>query len=123
MTIGGLVGGGICLWLITFGSSEWTIFPLLIITGILMLSVRSIVLAMALEKIGNRESTVLGLISAVGEGMAALGAVLAGVLGEIDLGLVLILAGGLAVVAGLAICPLTQNSSALSYKTMGSASG
>ena len=123
MTIGGLVGGGICLWLITFGSSEWTIFPLLIITGILMLSVRSIVLAMALEKIGNRESTVLGLISAVGEGMAALGAVLAGVLGEIDLGLVLILAGGLSVVAGLAICPLTQNSSALSCKSMGSASG
>ena len=88
-----------------------------------MLSVRSIVLAMALEKIGNRESTVLGLISAVGEGVAALGAVLAGVLGEIDLGLVLILAGGLSVVAGLAICPLTQNSSGRSSKSMGFASG
>ena len=75
-----------------------------------MLSVRSIILAMALEKIGNRESTVLGLISAVGEGIAALGAVLAGVLGEINLGSVLILAGGLSVVGGLAICSLNRNS-------------
>ena len=63
-------------------------------------------MAMALERIGHRESTVLGLISAVGEGVAALGAVLAGLVGDIDLAYALILAAILSVLAGLAVVPV-----------------
>ena len=63
-------------------------------------------MATALERIGHRESTVLGLISAVGEGVAALGAVLAGLVGDIDLAYALILAAILSVLAGLAVVPV-----------------
>jgi hypothetical protein len=88
--------------------NQVTIFPLLIITGLLMLTVRSVIIAMALETIGHRESTVLGLISSVGEGFAALGAVLGGVFGGIGLGYAIILAAVLSIIAGLAILPLNQ---------------
>ena len=109
MAIGGLTGGGVCAWFITFVSNDLTIFPLLIITGILMLAVRSIIIAMALERIGHRESTVLGLISSVGEGFAALGAVLAGITAGIDLKFALILAAILSLLAGFTIFPLNRN--------------
>ena len=75
-----------------------------------MLTIRSVIVAMALEKIGHRESTVLGLISSVGEGFAALGAVLAGILGDMALEFPLILAAILSVIAGLVIWPLNRNS-------------
>jgi hypothetical protein len=74
-----------------------------------MLSVHSVIMAMALEKIGHRESTVLGLISSIGEGFAALGAIFAGILGNMALAYSLILAGILSIVAGLALWPLNQN--------------
>jgi len=109
ISIWGLIGGGICAWLITLTTSNLTIFPLLIITGVLMLSVHSVIMAMALEKIGHRESTVLGLISSIGEGFAALGAIFAGILGNMALAYSLILAGILSIVAGLALWPLNQN--------------
>jgi MFS family permease len=110
ISIWGLIGGGICAWLITLTTSNITIFPLLIITGMLMLSVRSVIIAMALEKIGHRESTVLGLISSIGEGFAALGAVFAGILGDMALAYSLILAAILSIIAGLTLLPLNQNS-------------
>lgn len=110
MSFGGLIGGGICALLLSLVSSYLAIFPLLIITGILMLAVRSLIIAMALEMIGHRESTVLGLISSVGEGIAALGAVLAGIIGGLDLGLALIFAAILSVLAGFTIWPLNRNS-------------
>ena len=109
MAMGGLTGGGVCAWFITFVSNDLTIFPLLIITGILMLAVRSIIIAMALEKIGHRESTVLGLISSVGEGFAAFGAVLAGITAGMDLKFALILAAILSLLAGFTIFPLNRN--------------
>ena len=108
LAIGGLIGGGICVWLITFVSSGVAIFPLLIITGILMLAVRPVIIAMALEKVGHRESTVLGLISSVGEGFAALGAVMAGMMGDIDLAFALISAAILSGIAGLTMSPVNS---------------
>ena len=63
MTIWGLIGGGICAGALTLLPSYITIFPVLIISGLLMLSIRPVHMAMALEKIGHRESTPLGLIS------------------------------------------------------------
>ena len=74
-----------------------------------MLAVRSVIIAIALEKIGHRESTVLGLILSLGEGVAALGAVLAGITGDMDLGFALILAAIFSVLAGLTLWPLNQS--------------
>ena len=110
MATWGLIGGGICAWFITFVPSDVTIFPLLIVAGLLMLAIRSVIVAMALERVGHRESTVLGLISSVGEGFAALGAILAGILGDMALELPLILAAVLSIIAGLVIWPLNRNS-------------
>lgn len=108
IAISGLMGGGVSAWLITVVPSDIAIYPLLIVTGLLMLTVRSVIFAMALEKIGHRESTVLGLISSIGEGFAALGAILAGILGDMDLAFALILAAILSILSGLAIWPLKQ---------------
>jgi len=108
LALWGLIGGGIFAWLITLVPSNIIIFPLLIIAGLLMLAVRPIIIAMALEKIGHRESTVLGLISSVGEGFAALGAILAGVFGSITLASALVLAAILSIFAGLGILPIKR---------------
>ena len=108
VVVWGLIGGGIVAWLITIVPSNITMFPLLIITGLLMLTVRPVVIAMALDKIGHRESTVLGLISSLGEGFGAVGAVLAGMLGGMSLPFALVLAAGLSVFAGLAMLPLNR---------------
>ena len=110
MTIWGLVGGGICAWVLTLLSSYITIFPVLILAGLLMLSIRPVIMAMALEKIGHRESTTLGLISSLGEGFAALGAILAGILGDIDLSFAIILAAGFSILAGLVVVPVNRSS-------------
>jgi MFS family permease len=105
----GLIAGGFCTGLIIFASSNISILPLLIIAGLLMLSNRSVIIAMALEKIGHRESTVLGVISSFAEGFAALGAVLAGILGGIDLQYAIIFAAILSISAGLVIYPVNRN--------------
>ena len=109
LTIVGLIGGGVFAWSITLVLSDTFIFVLLVITGVLMLGIRSVIMAMALEKVGHRESTVLGLISSVGEGVAAVGAVLAGALGDINLAYALMLAAILSVVAGLVVLPVRSN--------------
>ena len=83
----------------------------MIITGLLMLSNRSAIIAMALERIGYRESTVLGIISALGEGFAALGAILAGILASTDLESAIILAAILSISAGLVVLPVRKNQS------------
>lgn len=110
MTIWGLIGGGICAGALTLLPSYITIFPVLIISGLLMLSIRPVLMAMALEKIGHRESTALGLISSLGEGFAALGALLAGIVGGMDLSFSLILAALLSILAGIAIVPVNAKS-------------
>ena len=111
IAIGGLVEGGICAYLVIFAYGNLVIFPLLIITGLLMLSNRSAIIAMALERIGYRESTVLGIISALGEGFAALGAILAGILASTDLESAIILAAILSISAGLVVLPVRKNQS------------
>ena len=108
LALWGLIGGGIFAWLITFVPNNLIIFPLLIIAGLLMLAVRPVIIAMALEKIGHRESTALGLISSVGEGFAALGAILAGLFGGIALSYALVLAAILSIFAGLGILPIKR---------------
>lgn len=109
LAIGGLIGGGVCVWVITFVSSNAAILPLLIVAGILMLAVRSVIIAMVLEKVRHRESTVLGLISSVGEGFAALGAVMAGIMGGMDLAFALISAAVFSGIAGFVLLPVNAN--------------
>ena len=95
----GLLGGGLTVYFITLVSSTFAIFSLLILTGFLMLAVRPVVTAIMLEKVGRREVTVLGLISSVGEGVAALGALLAGIVAQVDLAYALMLSAILSIIA------------------------
>jgi FSR family fosmidomycin resistance protein-like MFS transporter len=102
----GLIGGGISAALIIIPSGTVGLFVLLALTGLLMLTVRPVIIAMALEKTGGREATVLGLILSIGEGAAALGAALAGILADVNLAYAIMLSAGLSVLAGLV--PLCQ---------------
>ena len=62
---------------------------------------RPVVLAAAVEFSGQSESTTLGIVFAVLDGVGALGALLAGLVGEINLSLSYALAGGLSLLAAL----------------------
>jgi MFS family permease len=98
----GLFGGGICAWLVTIAPGNVGLFAALMVTGMLMLSVRVVVMAMALELVGGREATVIGFLFTLGEAPAALSTALAGLVGEVDLSLSLVLAAGLSLASGTA---------------------
>lgn len=102
IALAGFFGGGASAWLVTVAPGTVGVFAALAATGFLLLTIRPVVMATALEVVGRREATVLGFLSAIGEGIAALGAALAGLVGEADLGLALVFAGGLSTAAGLA---------------------
>lgn len=98
----GIFGGGVCAWLVTIAPGTVALFAALMATGMLMLSVRIVLMAMALELVGGRETTVIGFLFTLGEAPAALATALAGLVGEIDLSLALILAAGLSLASGAA---------------------
>ncbi len=76
----------------------------LIVTVGALYSIRSAVLAAAVEFAGGREGTTLGLTFALLDGVGALGAVLAGWVGNVDLHYAFVLAAGMAAsAAGLAL--------------------
>ena len=91
------------MYFITLVSSMFAILSLLILTGFLMLTVRPVVTAIMLEKVGRREVTVIGLISSVGEGVSALGALLAGIVAQVDLAYALMLSAILSIIAALVL--------------------
>jgi len=62
---------------------------------------RPVYLAAAVEMAGKRESTSLGLIYAVMDGIGATGGLLAGLAGTNDLRLALVFSAGAATVSGL----------------------
>jgi FSR family fosmidomycin resistance protein-like MFS transporter len=68
--------------------------------------IRSAVLAAAVEFAGQREATTLGLAFVVLDGVGALGAVLAGAVGSLDLHYAFLLAAGLAAGAAGAAVPV-----------------
>ncbi len=70
----------------------------------ILVGVRAVVLAMAVDFASRREGTTLGVVFAVMDGVGALGAVLAGTVGETDLANAFLLAGCLSLVTvGLAL--------------------
>ncbi|MEE2700683.1 MAG: MFS transporter [Chloroflexota bacterium] len=109
ITLVGLLGGGISAWLITVAPGTAGIFALLFLTGFLMLTVRPVLMAMALETIGRREATVLGFISTIGEVVSAPAAAVAGMVADIDLTYPFILSAGLSGVAGFLVVVRTNS--------------
>ena len=103
ITLVGLLGGGISAWLITVAPGTAGIFALLFLTGFLMLTVRPVLMAMALETIGRREATVLGFISTIGEVVSAPAAAVAGMVADINLTYPFILSAGLSGLAGFLV--------------------
>ena len=65
------------------------------------MAIRSALLAAAIEHAGSREGTTLGIAFALMDGVGAMGAVLAGVVGNIDLAYVYLLAAGLSITAAV----------------------
>jgi MFS family permease len=97
----GLFGGGVCTWLVTVAPGAPGVFFFLMATGALSLSVRVVLMAMALEIVGSREATVLGFISAIGEGLGAIGAAVAGIAAERSLATALVFSAALSLASGL----------------------
>ena len=100
----GLLGGGVTALFIAIGTGTPTLFVLLALTGFFLLSVRPVIVAMALETIGKRESTVLGLIATIGEVGAATGAIVAGLVATVNVANALLLSAGISIFAGVVIC-------------------
>lgn len=78
-----------------------TFIATLLVAATLLTAVRPVVLAAAVEFSAESESTTLGIVFAVLDGVGALGALLAGFVGELDLSFAYLLASGLALLAAL----------------------
>ncbi|MDJ0956496.1 MAG: MFS transporter [Arenicellales bacterium] len=74
---------------------------MLLVAATLLTAVRPVVLAAAVEFSAESESTTLGVVFAVLDGVGALGAMLAGFVGELNLSYAYVLAAGLAILATL----------------------
>ena len=75
------------------------VVPALVVSTALLVGIRAAILAAAVEFVGQRESTTLGLVFALMDGVGALGALLAGLVGSVSLHYVFPLAGALAICA------------------------
>ena len=82
------------------GSLTWAVLGLLPSIAILT-AVRPVVLAAAVEYAEGSESTTLGIVFTVLDGVGMAGALFAGIAGEIELGYAFLLGAGLAFTAGL----------------------
>ena len=86
-----------------FGAGYFLAFPFflacLVGAASLLTAVRPVILAAAVEFSGKSESTTLGLVFAILDGVGALGALIAGFAGEIDLSLAFTISAVLALVA------------------------
>jgi len=88
--------------LLTAASSHPALLVLgVVIAGTALTGMRPVYLAAAVEMVGRRETTSLGLIYAVMDGIGALGGLLAGLAGTHDLRYALVFAAGASVVSGL----------------------
>ena len=65
-----------------------------------MISIRAVLTAAALDIVGQREATVIGFLFAIGEGIGALGSLIAGIIGNASLEWALIFAAILAFSVG-----------------------
>jgi len=70
-----------------------------VVIGVTFIGIRPTLMATALETVGARETSVLGFIFALGEGVGAVGAFLAGLVGGIGLTWAIIFAAALALLS------------------------
>ena len=101
VALAGLLLGSGGTALISLFSWDWALLLAMITVGLSLMGTRSVLMATALEAVGTRETTVLGFIFAVGEGIGAAGAFLAGLVGEIDLTWSLVFSAALALAAAV----------------------
>ena len=106
----GLLMGSVAIAMISLFSWDWALLLAMVAVGLSLMGTRSVLMATALEAVGTRETTVLGFIFAVGEGIGAAGAFLAGLVGEIDLTWSLVFSAALALAAAgvVALQPARQ---------------
>jgi len=97
----GLIGGGIGAILLAISTNGLQAFSTLLITGFFMLSVRPVAIAMTLEQIDSSEITVLGLISTFSEGIAAIGALIGGMIANVSLGYAILFSASTSILSGL----------------------
>lgn len=82
-----------------FAETKWLIVMSLVAAMSALMSVRSGVLASAVDYAGTRAATTLGFVFALLDGMGALGAVLGGIVGEFNLKWVFGLSAGLSLLS------------------------
>lgn len=84
---------------VAFGSSLWLIIGGLVVAAAVFTGIRSSILASAVDHSGRGEATTLGFAFMMLDGVGALGAVLAGAVGNLELRYAFLLAAGLAAAA------------------------
>ncbi|MEE8519574.1 MAG: MFS transporter [Dehalococcoidia bacterium] len=99
VVLSAIVGAGGIL-LAAFSSSAFLLLLGVIIAGTALSGVRPVYLAAAVEMVGKRESTTLGFVYAVMDGLGALGGLLAGMAGTSDLRFALVFAASAALLSG-----------------------
>ena len=99
VVLSAIVGAGGIL-LTAFSSSAFLLLIGVIIGGSALSGMRPVYLATAIEMVGKRESTSLGLVYAVMDGLGALGGLLAGLAGTNDLRFALVFAASMALLSG-----------------------
>ena len=77
-----------------------------------MTAVRPVILASAVEYSSESESTTLGIIFTVLDGVGMFGALLAGMIAEWQVGYAFLMASGLALLAALMCLPLSMSAKA-----------
>ncbi len=96
VVIAGNLAAAVAALAIALSPGPVSVIAALIATAALLVGIRSVVLATAVEFAGQRESTTLGLAFALLDGVGALGAVLAGAVGSLDLHYAFLLTAALA---------------------------
>ncbi len=102
---GNLAAVAACL-AVALSAGTGAVILALVAAATALTSIRSVILAAAVEFAGQREATTLGLAFVLLDGVGALGAVLAGTLGNLDLHYAFLLAAGFAAGAAAMAVPL-----------------
>lgn len=96
VVIAGNLAAAVAALAIALSPGPVSLIAAMIATAALLVGIRSVVLATAVEFAGQREATSLGLAFALLDGVGALGAVLAGAVGSLDLHYAFLLTAALA---------------------------
>lgn len=101
LLVGGAAAGAALALGAASATATWSVVACLVLSVALLAAVRSVVLAATVEHASGRESTTLALGFTLMDGIGAVGALLAGIVGEADLTHAFALAAGLATAAAV----------------------